>query len=603
MKKTIYICAMLVAALSMTSCDAFLTPVNKTAGGQTAEQYFSENPEALLTYAYSLTRSLVFNDINTVNLMCDGTDLYQPSRNQTATEFQQYTMNAENSTVETFYKNAFSCINNANAAIFYAEKSDVSNAASIIAQARFIRSWAYYMLSQQFGRVPYITTYVNSAERNYPLCSTKELYDNVIADLKDVVRGNDLLDTDATGRANKAACWALMAKLNLAAGWDLEVTGEGLAVSATGNTYFQAAVVAADSALTLSGNTTLSLTNEQKWSPAYEDNVEVLFAIQWCREGNPGEDAKGGHGLQNTFGNYYGDCTTTGLKYVNSRLAPTPKALLLWEEGDKRYEAYFMTQLANYNGADYAWGSHGYYGYYNNNDFANLSIAYKYFPAWTSVADAKAWVNAHADQFKNIEGGANSPTAYIMSDPVVRININEDGTVKSTDNLNFQENINSLMQFCPPLKKWDDPNSIQLALTTANSYRNVPVLHASDLYLIEAEAYYMMNNESEALKRLNAVRSRAGLAELSSMSAYSAPYAVAAGFEEGNIDFILDERARELYGECQRWMDLRRTRQLVRYNKAFNIHLAGEVKTYRPIPQTEINSNSALTNEDQNPGF
>lgn len=603
MKKTLYISALLISMMVMTGCDAFLTPVNKTAGGQTAEDYFTENPEALLTYAYALTRPLIYNDMNTVNMMCDGTDLYQPSRNQTATEFQQYSMNAENSIVEAFYKNAYKCINNANAAIFYAEKSNVANAASIIAQARFVRSWCYFMLSQQFGRVPYITTYVNSAERNYPLASTKDLYDGVIADLTELVNGADLPDTDLTGRANKAACYALMAKLNLAAGWDLEVSGDGASVSATGTTYFQKAVDAADKALQLSGNTALTLTNAEKWAPANENNQEVLFAIQWCREGNPGEDAKGGHGLQNTFGNYYGDCTTTGLKYVNSRLAPTPKALLLWEDGDKRYEAYFMTQLANYNGEDYAWGSHGYYGFYNNADFDNLSIAYKYFPAWTTEADAKAWVNAHANQFKNINGGANTPTAYIMSDPVVRININEDGTVKSTDKLKFQENINSLMQFCPPLKKWDDPNSIQLALTTANSYRNVPVLHASDLFLAEAEAYYMMGNESAALEKLNAVRNRAGLASLSSMAAYEAPYTVSGSFTENKLDFILDERARELYGECQRWMDLRRTRQLARYNAEFNIHLAGTVKTYRPIPQTEINSNSALTNDDQNPGY
>ena len=60
-------------------------------------------------------------------------------------------------------------------------------------------------------------------------------------------------------------------------------------------------------------------------------------------------------------------------------------------------------------------------------------------------------------------------------------------------------------------------------------------------------------------------------------------------------------------------MDLRRTRQLVRYNVAFNEWIGsaadmqnnkGETKWYRPIPIHEINSNTAMTEaESQNPGY
>jgi hypothetical protein len=63
----------------------------------------------------------------------------------------------------------------------------------------------------------------------------------------------------------------------------------------------------------------------------------------------------------------------------------------------------------------------------------------------------------------------------------------------------------------------------------------------------------------------------------------------------------------------QRWMDLRRTRQLVRYNVAFNEMIGaasdmqnnkGETKWYRPIPTHEINSNTSMTeSESQNPGY
>ena len=77
---------------------------------------------------------------------------------------------------------------------------------------------------------------------------------------------------------------------------------------------------------------------------------------------------------------------------------------------------------------------------------------------------------------------------------------------------------------------------------------------------------------------------------------------------------MLDERARELYAEGHRWMDLRRTKQLVRYNNIFNTELAGnavsrmsnasgDIKWYRPIPQAEINSNNSITEADQNKGY
>ena len=79
-----------------------------------------------------------------------------------------------------------------------------------------------------------------------------------------------------------------------------------------------------------------------------------------------------------------------------------------------------------------------------------------------------------------------------------------------------------------------------------------------------------------------------------------------------DIDLILDERARELYAEGHRWMDLRRTKQLVRYNVQFSEYISdaaamannkGEIKWYRPIPANEISANTGISQEDQNPGY
>ena len=75
-----------------------------------------------------------------------------------------------------------------------------------------------------------------------------------------------------------------------------------------------------------------------------------------------------------------------------------------------------------------------------------------------------------------------------------------------------------------------------------------------------------------------------------------------------DIDFILDERARELVGEQLRWFDLKRmgSEIFIRRIKAGNPDAGKNVKAYhmlRPFPQTLLD---AITNKDeflQNEGY
>ena len=158
--------------------------------------------------------------------------------------------------------------------------------------------------------------------------------------------------------------------------------------------------------------------------------------------------------------------------------------------------------------------------------------------------------------------------------------------------------------------KYDDPTCG--AVTGSQDYRDIPFLHVSEMYLVAAEAYLLAGDESNSLKYINAVRNRAGLADLASFGAYEAPYTTSMSFTFVPLDLVLDERARECYAERTRYFDLRRTKQLVRYNLEFSrfmnevskmANAQGQIKWYRPIPQSEIDNNTALTSADQNPGY
>ena len=77
---------------------------------------------------------------------------------------------------------------------------------------------------------------------------------------------------------------------------------------------------------------------------------------------------------------------------------------------------------------------------------------------------------------------------------------------------------------------------------------------------------------------------------------------------EITIDFILDERARELMGEMHRWYDLKRTGKLVERMNDPNISpaTAGKFKDYhvlRPIPRDQLTNVSNPTEFTQNPGY
>jgi len=146
----------------------------------------------------------------------------------------------------------------------------------------------------------------------------------------------------------------------------------------------------------------------------------------------------------------------------------------------------------------------------------------------------------------------------------------------------------------PQFVKFDDPTvPFTQPDQSSQGERDMVMMRSGEAYLIAAEAYLNSSNQTNAAARLTTLRSRAGLTT-----------AVAPG--DVTLDFILDERARELVGEANRWMDLKRTGKLIERTLMHNPHAAlnGALKAkhlLRPIPQNEIDiTNGSIT---QNPEY
>lgn len=148
--------------------------------------------------------------------------------------------------------------------------------------------------------------------------------------------------------------------------------------------------------------------------------------------------------------------------------------------------------------------------------------------------------------------------------------------------------------YYPSLTKFKDP--ARSSINQAGGTKDFIVLRLAETYLIAAEAEYQLGNLIDAAKYINAVRKRAANIgfELNMM----------VDPNEINLDFILDERARELAGEGKRWFDLVRTGQLILRVQAHNPDGGPFIKPYhvlRPIPTSEIDA--ASNKVEQNPGY
>jgi hypothetical protein len=137
------------------------------------------------------------------------------------------------------------------------------------------------------------------------------------------------------------------------------------------------------------------------------------------------------------------------------------------------------------------------------------------------------------------------------------------------------------------LKKfdWAIPEDVKIA----KSYKDAPYLRVAETYLLLAEAYIGQKKLNDAANAINVVRRRAHAAEITAADV--------------DIDFLLDERARELAFEVNRKYALVRNNKYVERVKKYNNLAApyvAEQYSYLPIPQKVIDASPEYP---QNPGY
>ena len=146
----------------------------------------------------------------------------------------------------------------------------------------------------------------------------------------------------------------------------------------------------------------------------------------------------------------------------------------------------------------------------------------------------------------------------------------------------------SQAQLFPALKKFFFGKEENLQLTGA--YKDRMKFRLAETYLLLAEAYLRQDMPDKAADAVNEVRRRAKVSDVSD--------------EEMTMDFLLDERIRELYGEESRRFTLIRTGKLLERVRKYNPEARDLIQDFHvlwPIPQAIRDAN--VGNFPQNPGY
>ncbi|MFH6998664.1 RagB/SusD family nutrient uptake outer membrane protein [Flavobacterium sp. FlaQc-57] len=557
MKKIILILGIIVTAFS--SCSDYIEEESLSNVPADATYKTASGFQLLVNSNYAKLKGIYGGN---PWLFESGTDMYAEGRTPEPAGISQYTLlipSAAN--VDDLYTSCYQQIQSVNNTVYYSTVTEqTANLNTLVGEAKYMRANAYFLLVQTYGGVPIVLDNITSAVLSFKRNTAEEVYTQIIADLDASLAAVGTSAYATTGKVNKRAVNDLLAKVYLTRGYETFGTPAD----------FTKAAAYADAAIAGQG---LNIAFDQLFKPGNDLNLETIFSVQYDKASTSTDPTKLGNNQFYYFSSYLGGAET-GAPLRSYNLCPTDYALGLYEKGDKRWDATFMTEILE--GPETTNGVTKtilYYPYYRSTSPATLKVRHFYEPKWFTPADKAAWNTANASR----------KSATFVYHPW--------GEYSAAHTL-----IQNLDCYTIPVKKFDDPDPTTPSSTGLVSTRDIIVARLGETYLVAAEAYLKAGNPTTGLDRLNEVRRRAGVAN-----------ATAAQF---NIDYILDERGRELVGEYKRWFDLKRTGTLVARASAYNykikaanfVGVDGKLKILRPIPQSALDLNQ---NKDfpQNPGY
>ena len=546
MKRVHYI---IITILVSFSCQDYLEEDNQS--GLTTENYYNTPAgyEDLINACYFPMRFWYGKEDGHYYTM-SGTDIYTAGVGNRATPMNDYSPELQgalpvfdqgNNRWEELYR----AVNTTNASIARVGDSGLPEALQLIrtGEARFLRAFYYWHIVETWGAVYLTTEETGGVVTEINSSPVEDFYNVIFQDLEFAI-GNLPETTDEYGRITKPIAEAFMARMLLTRDRDAE---------------------AAEMAKQVINNYNYRLLENYVglWDINNIVNDEVIFAVQYSEDlalSAGGNQQRNGGNQDHlwylpSYDRFTGVSRTVENGRPFARFAPTRFFLQLFDrEKDARFDAQFQT----------VW-------FYD--DEPNI-------PPPAVLGDTAAFFspNSVPDDLQ-----ASKPYIWYDTDDF----FNPDGSLVKTNGLGDR--------FFIPLTKHLDP--LRADVQQVEGRRDAFVIRLAEMYLIVAEAAMKTGNMGEAVEYMNTLRRRAAKP----------------GFETDmeitvadlDIDFILDERARELAGEYTRWFDLKRTGKLVERVRLHNMEASPNIQDFhslRPIPQTQLDR-TLSGNLSQNPGY
>ena len=470
---------------------------------------------------------------------------------------------------------------------------------TLLAEAHFLRALNYFTLVQTFGDVTLQLKENQGVVATAVRDSAAAVYRAIIADLDTAVNDLPATQTDF-GRATKGAALTLRSKVYL--------TRAYRSYSPSKQADFQAALNDAKAVIN-SGTYSLEPVFADLWCVArpadpnrtgYCDNTgyqgnkkEFIFTVQFSYDLTQYDGADQYNYLHLVYlSQYDNNGIWTGIpRDLNNgrpfrRLMPTPYELSLWNKWtgtpgasdvlDTRFDGSFQT----------VWIA----------TQSNVRNATGTCPQCTSGATINAGdTTAFMPNYPVTNAFRQSkPYVILTACPTNQTDATAAGYCGDRNNAN--DGYTNWQRY-PSLKKFQD--NLRANLTAQEGGKVFVVYRLGEVYLIAAEAALGLNNAAEAATYINVLHRRAA------SPAHKNDYDITAG--QVTLDYIMDERERELAGEFNRWYDLVRPGAdfFVNRVKKYNPHATSVAAKHalRPIPQSQIDGVVQGPKYPQNPGY